>query len=196
MKNLLAISLVPAAKKQLKTITKAVIPNFSRVKITSEEVILQKRLFSRKHRIELMAFLTEILPKEMNKWARSKDIESPLPYFGNSVEFLLHLDAIGQKNLISYLWKCYTQVITHGKLGSTSVKQITSHYVINTRIITNVMAHKVTKDFNRMRNNLKRTIRTDGLRFPRLDVVYVSPDIRGSPKLEPVYLNGAERQIS
>ena len=196
MKNLLAISLVPAAKKQLKTIIKAAIPNFGRVRVTSEEVILQKRLFSRKHRIELMPFLTETLPKEMNKWAQSKDIESPLPYFGNSVEFLLHLDAIGQKNLISYLWKCYTQVITFNKLGSTPVQQITSHYVMSTRIITNVMARKVVRDFNRMRNTLKLTIRTDGLRFTRLDVVHISPDIRGSPDIIPVYLNGAERLIS
>jgi len=184
MKNLLAISLTPAARKQLKTITKTVMPNFGRVRIKANEVILRKRRFSRRsNRIPLMHFLTETLPKEINRWAEFEDIESPLSYFGNSVEFLLHLDAINERNVISYLWKCYTRVITLKDLGVQSVERVRSAHTVSTRITTPVVSDKVLKELKRMRSNVKRTIKLEGLRYSPLNVVYRSPDIRGSPEL-------------
>ena len=195
MKNLLAISLVPIAKKQLRKISKEVLPNFGRVRINSEEVILPTGLFKRNKKIPLIDFLAEVLPKEINRWAESKDIESPLPYFGNSVEFLLHLDAISERNIISYLWKCYIAVTTQEIFEETYVSEARSYYTRSTKVITSVIANKVVRDLRRMCNNVERIVKVDGVQYLPLSVVYRSPDIRGSPELSTIYLNGGEQRL-
>ena len=179
----MAISLTPLFKKQLKTISRAVIPNFSRVKINSNGVILSRGLFKRKHRIPLHDFLTETLPKEINRWAESKDIKSPLPYFGNSVEFLLHMSAIGETNIISYLWKSYVYVITLEQNENGPILRVKSRSIVSTRVTTNVVENKVLRSLKRMRKNVKRTFIMPVSNYATLDVVYRSPDIRGSPKI-------------
>lgn len=179
----MAISLTPLFRKQVKSISKEVFSNFGRIRITYKEVILQKRLFWRKHRIPVIDFLTEILPKEINEWAESKNIESPLPYFANSVQFLLHMDSLGEKNIISYLWKCYTHVITLDALKSKNITEVEPSHMVYTRVTTNVVSDRVVKDLKRMRNNVRQTYKVLECKCSPLDIVYKSPDIRGSPKI-------------
>jgi hypothetical protein len=183
MRNLMAITLTSATRKQIKTISKSVIPSFGRVNIKNSEVVLRKHIFSRRHKIELKAFLLEVLPKHISEWAKSKDIESPLPYFGNTVEFLLHLDSIDERDIVAYLWKCYTRIKTTGHLEDSSVVQERQHKVIvNTYITTDGVLRKIVNDLNRMISNAERITSKLPDAHAVLDVIYKSPDIRGSPR--------------
>jgi len=192
MNNLIAISLTPRAKVQIRTITREVLPYFGRVRVTNSHIILKKHIFARRRKIILEDFLLEVLPKEMKRWELFKETESPLIYFGNTVEFLLHLDSIGERNVIPYLWKCYNSVITSELLQEQDLPAVHQVRLICMKHTTDVMATKVVSNLKRMQKLVKgQTFITQSKQV--LNVVFKSPDIRGSPVLS-TYIQ--ERQIS